>query len=179
MLIAGFLAAAVAAAPVLAQDALSRAGDASAVSVAAASARSPADAKELGGTAFQGGQVAQTTVSADGRGLQRSNLTLQKSAPDTRAKAASVPGPMKLASAGPPLPGPLSFLSKTALGIAAGAVTGFAAAWLFTKKHYAAGAGVAVGSIVGALVAGPIGALIGGLLGGLLGHSAAPLFKKG
>lgn len=179
MLIAALTAAALAAAPVFAQDALSRAGDASAVSLAAASARSPADAKELGGTAFQGGPVAQTTVSADGRGLQRSNLALSKPAASTQAAAAGVPKPLNLASAGSmPLPSPTSFLARTALGVAAGVVTGLAAAWLFAKKRYAEAAGVAVGSIVGGLIAGPIGALIGGILGGLLGHSAAPLFKK-
>lgn len=178
MLIAALIAASVVAAPVLAQDAMSRAGDASVASQSAVSAGSSAQAKELSTLAFQGGRPSQTTVSADGRGIERSNLALQKPAAGTKAKAASVSGPLKLASAGPPLPSPLSFMSRTVLGIAAGVATGFAAAWLFTEKHYAAGAGVAAGSIVGALVGGPIGALIGAAIGGLLGHFAGKLFSK-
>ncbi|MDD5630330.1 MAG: hypothetical protein PHU21_14795 [Elusimicrobia bacterium] len=180
MLPTALLAAALAAAPVFAQDALSRAGDASAVSGSAASAGSPTQAKELSALAFQGGTPAQTVVRADGRGVERSNLTLQRGAAERSARSAAVPGPGRTKSSGlPPVPGPFSFLSKTALGVAAGVATGLAAAWLFTKKHYAAGIGVAAGSIAGALIAGPIGALVGGLIGGLLGHFGARLFKKG
>lgn len=179
MLFGAIIAAALAAAPAHAEDALSRAGDASSAGLAAASARTPADAKELSGLAFQGGTPARDAVSADGRGVERSNLTLAKPSGGEKIASAGVPKPLNLASAGSlPLPSPTSFLAKTALGLAAGVVTGVAAAWLFTKKRYPEAAGVALGALAGGLLFGPLGTLAGAVLGGLLGYGAAKLFKK-
>ena len=179
MLSAVLVAAALASAPAHAEDAFSRAGDASSASLAASSARTPADAKELSGLAFQGGTPARDAVSADGRGIERSNLALARPSAGTKVAAAGVPKPLNLASAGSlPLPSPTSFLAKTALGVAAGVVTGVAAAWLFAKKRYAEAGGVALGGLAGGLLFGPVGALVGAALGGLLGYGAAKLFKK-
>jgi hypothetical protein len=180
VLSAVLIAAALAAAPAHAEDALSRAGDASSASLAAASARTPADAKELSSLAFQGGSPAQNAVSADGRSLSRSNLALSKPAASTKLASAGVPKPLDIAGAGSlPLPSPTSFIARTALGIAAGVVTGVAAAWLFAKKRYVEAGGVALGALAGGLLFGPIGALAGAALGGLLGHFGARLFKRG
>lgn len=180
MLSAVLIAAALAAVPAHAEDAFSRAGDASSASLAAASARTPADAKELSGLAFQGGTPARNAVSADGRGVERSNLTLAKASGGEKIASAGVPKPLNLASAGSlPLPSPTSFMARTALGIAAGVVTGVAAAWLFAKKRYAEAGGVALGALAGGLLFGPIGALAGAALGGLLGHFGVRLFKRG
>lgn len=179
MLFGAIIAAALAAAPAGAEDAFSRAGDASSASIAAASARTPADAKELSGLAFQGGTPARDAVSADGRSIERSHLSLARPSAGTKVASAGVPKPLNLASAGSlPLPSPTSFLAKTALGLAAGVVTGVAAAWLFTKKRYPEAAGVALGALAGGFLFGPIGTLVGAALGGLLGYGAAKLLKK-
>ena len=151
-----------------------------ALSQAAAGAFDAGQAKDAADAAFNGG-------TTNGDSIPDGTNSIKKGIPLTAATIGQSPGedvptppseeekPKRLSSglmlAGAAALGGLQgWFTAGAIGLAAGAGMGLAAAWLFHEKDYGGAFGVTAGAIVGAVFGGPIGSLIGAAVGGLVGH---------
>jgi hypothetical protein len=158
-----------------------------ALSQSAAAAPDPAQAKDGAGAAFDGGNPNADAVTDDGKRTIKKGIPLTAASPSDRpGKDVPTPpsedGPKSKLSTGMMLGGAAvlgglqGWFAAGALGLAAGAGLGLAAAWMFHKGDYGAAFGITAGAIVGSVLGGPIGGLIGAAVGGLVGHFLGKLF---